>query len=275
MTSAEPDAPSLEDQAQPPLTREQRGPVAVITLQYRPYNLMGPTLMGALLEAFVAARHDGARAILIRSGLRHFSGGADLNLFNARIEHGVGGSTSSRASGVEFLQTMESLPMPVVAAVHGACLGGGLELALACDFIVAAASAKMGSVEVGLGLNPLLGGVQRQVQRIGAARAKEMSMLGRRYDPATLERWGLVNRVVADEALDEAAFAIAEELAHGPSVAHAATKALVQIAVNEGVAAADAKMAELQGPIWASEDLKAGLASFRRNGPGQARFEGR
>jgi enoyl-CoA hydratase/carnithine racemase len=107
-------------------------------------------------------------------------------------------------------------------------------------------------------------------------RAKEISMLGRRYDAATLARWGLVNLVVADDALEEdATFTIAEELAHGPTVAHAATKSLVHIAVNEGVLAADEAMAEIQKPIWASEDLKIGLASFRENGPGLAKFTGR
>jgi enoyl-CoA hydratase/carnithine racemase len=92
---------------------------------------------------------------------------------------------------------------------------------------------------------------------------------------ATLERWGLVNLVVADDALEYATFTIAEELAHGPTVAHTATKRLVHIAVNEGVLAADEAMAELQKPIWASEDLKIGLASFRENGPGLAKFTGR
>ena len=100
-------------------------------------------------------------------------------------------------------------------------------------------------------------------------------MLGRRYDPATLERWGLVNLVVADDALEAATMTIAEELAHGPTVAHAATKRLVHIAVNQGVLAADEAMAEIQKPIWASEDLKIGLASFRENGPGLAKFTGR
>src|SRR3546814_13979766 len=91
------------------------------------------------------------------------------------------------------------LPIPIIASVHGVCLGGGFELALACDYIIAAQSAKIGSVEATLGLHPLMGGVQRQVQRAGMARAKEMSMLARRYDPATLERWGLINLVVPDE----------------------------------------------------------------------------
>ena len=110
--------------------------------------------------------------------------------------------------------------------MHGVCLGGGFELALACDYIVAAGSAKIGSVEVALGLHPLLGGIQRQVQRAGAMRAKEIAMLGRRYDATTLERWGLVNLVVADDdALEEVTMTIAEEFAHGPTVAHAATSA--------------------------------------------------
>ena len=100
-------------------------------------------------------------------------------------------------------------------------------------------------------------------------------MLGRRYDAATLERWGLINLVVPDDQLDAASLAVAQELAHGPTVAHAATKQLAAIAANEGVEAADLAMAELQKPIWASRDLKTGLASFRANGPGLAQFEGR
>jgi enoyl-CoA hydratase/carnithine racemase len=243
--------------------REERGLISVLTMEYRPYNLLGPTLIGAIAAEVTAAQEAGSRAIVLRSGLRHFSAGADVNLFDARIEQE--GRREAAISGVDFLKLLELLPIPIVASVHGVCLGGGFELALACDYIVAAA----------LGLHPLLGGIQRQVQRAGAMRAKEISMLGRRYDAATLERWGLVNLVVADDALEDATFTIAEELAHGPTVAHAATKRLVHIAVNEGVLAADEAMAELQKPIWASEDLKIGLASFRENGPGLAKFTGR
>jgi enoyl-CoA hydratase/carnithine racemase len=253
--------------------REERELVSVLTMQYRPYNLLGPTLLGAIADEIGAARDAGSRAIILRSGLRHFSAGADVAQFDARIEQG--GRRQSAIGGVEFLKLLELLPIPIVASVHGVCLGGGFELALACDYIVAASSAKIGSVEVALGLHPLLGGIQRQVQRAGAMRAKEISMLGRRYDPATLERWGLVNLVVPDDALEETTMAIAQELAHGPTVAHAATKRLVHIAVNQGVLAADEAMAEIQKPIWVSEDLKIGLASFRENGPGLAKFTGR
>jgi enoyl-CoA hydratase/carnithine racemase len=178
-------------------------------------------------------------------------------------------------SGIEFLRFMETFPIPLVASVHGVCLGGGLELALACDYIVAAKSAKLGSVEATLGLNPLMGGVQRQVQRIGAQRAKEMSMLARRYDASTLEAWGLINLAVPEEALERVTFTVAEELAQGPTLAHAATKQLAYIAANEGVVAADEAMAKVQAPIWTSEDLKIGLESFKKSGPGLAKFVGR
>src|SRR6201987_3309348 len=256
-----------------PVAREEKGPVSVLTMQFRPYNLLGPTCFGAIAAEIAAARDAGSRAIILRSGLRHFSAGADVAQFSARIEQG--GRSRSAIGGVEFLRLLELLPIPIVASVHGVCLGGGLELALACDYIVAAASAKLCSVEAALGLHPLLGGIQRQVQRIGMARAKEMSMLGRRYDAATLERWGLINHVVPDEALEKATLTIAEELANGPTVAHAATKKVAYIAANEGVRAADEQMGKLQEPIWASEDERPGLGSFRQNGPGLAKFAGR
>src|SRR3546814_3591133 len=108
-----------------------------------------------------------------------------------------------------------------------------------------------------------MGGVQRQVQRAGMARAKEMSMLARRYDPATLERWGLINLVVPDETLEEATLAVAEEFANGPTLAHAATKQLAYIAANEGVLAADDAMEELQKPIR-SEEHTSELQSLMR-----------
>jgi enoyl-CoA hydratase/carnithine racemase len=256
------------------VTREERSNISVLTMMYRPYNLLGPRLMNALVEQVEAAHKAGSRAIVLRSGLRHFSAGADLDIFEKRVTaDGAGqGGDNRRLNGVEFLKFMELLPVPLIASVHGVCLGGGLELALSCDYIVAATSAKIGSVEATLGLHPLLGGIQRQVQRIGAARAKEMSMLGRRYDAATLEKWGLINLTVPDESTT---MTIAEEFAHGPTVAHAATKELAWIAANEGVAAADEAMARVQAPIWASEDLKTGLASFRKSGPGLAKFAGR
>jgi enoyl-CoA hydratase/carnithine racemase len=255
---------------EPILLTEVKGRVTVLTMNYRPHNLMGPTLYRALMDEFDAAVKRNSRAILLRSGLRHFSAGAEVSLFPERIARQGKGLVDP----LEVLRAFETLPIPIVAAVNGTCLGGGFEVALACDYSVVAESAKIGSVEVALGLHPLLGGIQRQVVRAGPARAKEMSMLGRRYDAATLERWGLINLVVADDKLDEVALSVAQELAAGPTIAHNATKQLVRIALNEGVKAADEAMFELQKPVWASRDVQRGLDVFAKTGPGTAEFEG-
>ncbi|AOH87162.1 enoyl-CoA hydratase (plasmid) [Sphingomonas panacis] len=251
---------------------EQQGRIAVMTMQFRPYNLIGFDLLEALLAALGRIDHEKTGAIVLRSSLRHFSAGADIAMFEERAETGRKEAVVDLAG---FMEKWEAFPIPIVAAINGVCLGGGFELALMCDYVVAASSAKIGSVEASLGLHPLMGGIQRQVQRAGALRAKEISILGRRYDPATLERWNLINLVVADDRLDAAALNIAEEIAHGPSVAHAATKRLVAVTVDEGVLAADRAMEDIQRPIWASEDLKIGLAAFHASGPGAAKFKGR
>ncbi|GJL96091.1 MAG: enoyl-CoA hydratase [Hyphococcus sp.] len=260
---------------------ELKDGVATLSMRYRPYNLIGVKLLSAISKLLERANTENARAIVIRSGIRHFSAGADLDQFQQRADRGSQSPSKSTDEAYEksyvtkFLHRMEQLPIPIIASVHGVCLGGGLELALACDYIIAAQSAKLGSVEATLGLQPIMGGVQRQVQRVGMARAKEMSMLARRYDAATLERWGLINLVVDDDRLEAVTETVAREFASGPTVSYAATKQLAFIAANDGVSAADEAMAGIQKPIWASEDLKTGLASFMKNGPGMAKFEGR
>jgi enoyl-CoA hydratase/carnithine racemase len=258
------------DRDSPPVAREMDDQVAVLTMQYAPHNFISIALYEALLEAVGWAAQQRARAVLLRSGLRNFCAGADVTLFDSAER-----SAAPALDIVELLRVFDALPIPIVAAVHGVCLGGGLELALACDLIVASESAKIGSVEAAIGLNPLMGGIQRVTERAGAARAKEMALLARRYDARTLERWNIINRVVPDEHLVDVSAALAHELANGPTVAHASTKAIVSHTISHGVQATDAAMADLQKDIWASEDLRVGLASLAANGPGAARFEGK
>jgi enoyl-CoA hydratase/carnithine racemase len=258
------------DQEFAPVARGLDGQVAVLTMQHRPHNLIGVELFDALIDGMRWAAEQKARAVLLRSGLRNFCAGADMEMFDS-AERGV----APEQDFTELLRVFDQLPIPIVAAVHGVCVGGGLELALASDLIVAAESAKIGSVEAVLGLNPLMGAIQRITQRAGAARAKEMALLARRYDARTLEKWNIINRVVADEQLPEVSLALAHELANGPTVAHASTKAIVSYAVSHGVQATDDVMRELQKDFWKSNDLKVGLASYAANGPGAARFEGR
>jgi enoyl-CoA hydratase/carnithine racemase len=254
-----------------PLTTAMDGTVAVLSMGLAPYNLMDRALNRELIRGLEWARRQGARAVILRSSLRHFSAGADLDAMIAD----AGQNDILDWGFVETLRAFDDHPAPIVASIQGACLGGGFELALACDLIVAAESAKVGSVEVTVGLHPLMGAVQRLTQRAGAARAKEMTLLGRRYPASVLERWNIINFVVADEKLDSATMVIAQELAHGPSIAHTATKRLVSIAVNDGLAAADDAMAEIQRPVLRSADFRAAVKSYRENGIGMAEFEGR
>jgi enoyl-CoA hydratase/carnithine racemase len=254
----------------PPVGREMNGHLAVLTMQLPPHNFLGTELNAGLLEGLQWAQDQGARAVLLQSGLRNFCAGADLALFES-ADHGVAPDFDL----VGVLRTFDALPMPIVAAIHGVTVGGGLELALACDLIISSESAKIGSVEATIGVNPLMGGIQRVTERAGAARAKEMAMLARRYDARTLERWNIINRVVPDEKLGEVSLTIAQELANGPTLVHASTKAIVSYAVSHGVAATDEAMHDLQAEYWKSEDVKRGLESLNANGPGAARFDGK
>jgi enoyl-CoA hydratase/carnithine racemase len=253
-----------------PVAFERAEHVGVLTMQFAPHNLVGGELGEALIERIDQAQRDGCRAIVLRSSLRHFSAGADLALFENR-----GARFYEALKPVDVLRAMEDCPLPIVASVHGVALGGGFELALASDFIVAAASAKFGLVEATLGLHPLMGGIQRVIQRAGVARGKEIAMFGRRHDAATLEQWGVINRVVPDAQLQTLSLAFATELALGPTVAHGCTKRLANVYLNNGMAEADAAMRDVSQPIWNSDDLKEGLAAFAAKGPGQAVFRGR
>ena len=238
--------------------------VAVVTLNNPPHNLLTMDFIDEYCAVLEHAVAEGARAILIKSDLRHFCAGAN-----------VGALSEGALDAAAILSRIESIPIPTIAALNGAVLGGGLELALACDLIVAAESAEIGAVEVHLGLAPLLGAVQRLVALAGPARAREITMLGRRYKPEVLERWGVINLVVVDEELGSASMSLARQLAAGPTVAITGIKQLVNIALNEGVQAADRKNGAALAATWRSEDLQTGMKAIREGGPGTAVFEGK
>ena len=245
------------------ITLKAIGSVGVVTLSNPPHNLIGRDFIEEFCCAQERAVADGMRAILIRSDLRHFCAGADVSALDS------GGVDASIT-----LDRLESIPIPTVAAIHGAVLGGGFELALACDFIVAAQSAQIGSVEVAIGLAPLLGAVQRLAERAGPARAREIAMLGRRYSPDVLERWGVINLVTSDEELNSASLSLAQQLASGPTLALSAIKRIARIASTDGVRAADLALADELAPMWASQDVKRGMRAMHETGPGTAVFEG-
>lgn len=247
---------------------QKDGAVGVVTLAKPPHNLIDSAMLDGLLSSYQQAVDDGCRAILLQSAMRHFCAGADVNAFVS------GGRRRSQAELEQLLSDLENLPLPSVAAVHGAALGGGVELALTCDFIIAADTASFGMAESSLGLLPLLGGVQRMTQRVGPARAKEMAMFGRRQDPRALERWGAVNLVVAEAELGNAALSWARQLAAGPTIALRGIKRLANLSARHGISGADSQQTEINDDMWASNDQKRGLAAFMATGPGSAVFEG-
>lgn len=248
---------------------EHNGPVGVVTLAKPPHNLLDAPFLEAIISSYQEVIADGARSILLRSGMKHFCAGADVDGF------GGGQGSNSGMDAPAILDALESVPVPTVAAVQGAALGGGFELALTCDMIIASETAKFGLVETSLGLLPLLGGVQRVTHRAGVARGKEIAMFGRRHDPRTLERWNILNLVVADNELQDAALSWAQQLGNGPTVAYRGVKELANLTARTGLASADAHQETANDAMWSTDDVKAGLSAFAETGPGTATFEGR
>jgi enoyl-CoA hydratase/carnithine racemase len=248
------------------------GQVGEIVIADPPLNLFGLELARELASATGEARDSGARAILVRAEGDNFSAGANVEMFIGRDE------AAARELIDEFMPTIRrfaEIAVPTVAAVQGLCLAAGLEVALSCDLIWAAEGAQLGLVEGVIGATPFGGGTQRLVARAGAGRAAEAVLTARAYPAQTMLDWGVVNRVVPPEDLLEKAYAFTRRLAGGPTLANAATKRMIRLAVDEGVEAADAALPEAGARVMASADLQNGARTLLEKGPGNATFEGR
>jgi enoyl-CoA hydratase/carnithine racemase len=248
------------------------GDVGEIVLADPPLNLFGLELARGLVEAVTRARDSDARAILVRAEGDNFSAGANVEMFLDRDE------AAARELIEEFIPAIRrfgEIPVPTVTAVQGLCLAAGLEVALSCDLIWAAEGSNLGLVEAVIGATPFGGGTQRLVARAGAGRAAEAVLTARAYPAETMLDWGVVNRVVPSAELLAKARAFAHRLAAGPTVAHRATKRMIQIAVDEGVEAADSALPREGAIVMASEDLQNGARTLLEKGPGQATFAGR
>jgi enoyl-CoA hydratase/carnithine racemase len=254
------------------VTYERDGDVGIVCLDDPPLNLFGPELTQDLAAAIGEAEADAPRALVLRAEGKVFTGGVDVHVFR-----GLTPAEAAKLFGelVALVHRVEDLPFPTLACVHALCLTAGFELSLGCDLIWAGESAKFGLVERVVGITPAMGGTQRLVERAGPARARELVMSGALYDAATLERWNVVNRVLPDDDLLDAALDFARDLARGPTRAHAVTKRIVRAALDEGIRGADARVGELVGPLFDTEDCKNAVESFLRDGPGKATFEGR
>ncbi|MEP7225425.1 MAG: enoyl-CoA hydratase-related protein, partial [Actinomycetota bacterium] len=193
---------------------EQDAAVAVVTIDNPPMNaLSGPLLEELEAEVERLDADDTVRAIVLKgAGERAFVAGADIKEFPSLRESAVEEGGSAR--GIQKLGArMDAARTPFVAAIHGFCLGGGLELAMCCDIRIAAEGAQLGQPEIKLGLIPGGGGTQRLPRLVGLGRAQLLNMTGDFIDAGTAYDWGLVEKVVAPNELVEAALAIARTIA--------------------------------------------------------------
>ncbi|GAA2813674.1 enoyl-CoA hydratase/isomerase family protein [Crossiella cryophila] len=257
------------------LLRLDRGSagLAVLTVDAPPLNLYTAQLQEELVEAISRVEADPPRALLIRAEGKVVSGGVDVSLFAAQAD-----AVAAKALFDEMLAVPEriaALPFPTVFAAHALCLTWAVEVALACDLLLASEKAGFGLVENVIGLTPTMGGTQRLAARAGVARAKEFVFTGDRYPAETLREWGVVNRVLPVEGFAEAAVALAARLASGPTLAHAATKRVLAHFERGGVAEANREVTGIAAALWDTEDLRGGVRSFLSEGPGKATFVGR
>ena len=239
-----------------------RDGIAVMTVDNPPVNALSAAVLddinNAVNEALI---DDSVRVIILTgSGKRAFIAGADISEFVNLSDKKAG--SDFLVKGQEITNLIESADKPFIAAIHGFCLGGGMEFALACHIRLADETAQFGQPEINLGIIPGYGGTQRGVRQLGKARALELLLSGNFIPAQQAADYGIVNRVVpAGEVLDEA-MALAETIAKKSRMP---VKATIK-AVNEGMGMEIGKAMKLEREIWGelceTEDKEEGVAAF-------------
>jgi enoyl-CoA hydratase/carnithine racemase len=244
--------------------------VAVVRLNRPPLNPLSTALLAELTDIATALTADrSVKAVVVTGSEKAFAAGADVAEFTAD------GAAAVVNRGIRLgFDTLAAIPRPVIAAINGFALGGGLELALACDLRVAADSARLGLPEIQLGIFPGGGGTQRLTRLVGPAKAKELIWSGRHVRAEEALTIGLVDRVVpAAEVLDHA-LAWAGSFASGAVVAMGIAKRVI----DHGLDGTLAGGLDLEGEgfveVFDTDDARVGIRSFLDDGPGKATFSG-
>ncbi|MET7487850.1 enoyl-CoA hydratase-related protein [Streptomyces sp. NPDC005538] len=248
----------------PRIRLDTDGPVVTVRLDHPPMNAFD-SLQREELSARVRELADASavRAVVLYGGERLFAAGADIKALAAMGPEEIRGW--NRALQRTF-EEVAHLPMPVIAAVTGYALGGGMELALAADYRVAAEDAVLGQPEVQLGIMPGSGGTQRLARLIGPSRAKNLLMTGRRVKAEEALRLGLVDEVVPKGSALKAALAYARQLSEGPPAALEAIKEAVDHGTDAGMSAGLALERALFTGVFGTQDATDGLDSFLNRG---------
>jgi enoyl-CoA hydratase len=207
-----------------------------------------------------AEKDENIRVVVITgAGDRAFSAGADINEMKGKTPIDLRRSCQRTK---EMMNKVEDLEKPVIAAINGYALGGGLELAMACDLRIASEKARLGQPEINIGLIPGWGGTQRLPRFVGKAIAKEMIFTGKMIDAKTAERLGLVNAVVPADQLKAAVKKLAEELSSKPPIAVKLAKQLINNSIETNLRIGMMHESEAFGILSSTEDVKEGIAAF-------------
>jgi len=253
--------------------------VAVLRLDNPKVNALSTELLRQLASAAEGLRVDPPGAVVVTGGDRIFAAGAEISEFRSAEEPSeVISRAEAELIGQLFLRALNAvadIPRATIAAISGFALGGGCELALACDFRIASDKAKLGQPEILLGIIPGGGGTQRLARLVGPAKAKDLIFTGRQVRADEALAMGLVDEVVAPEAVLDRALDKAAALAAGAVAAQGLAKRAIDrgldITLNGGL---DLEQ-QLFADVFTTDDAKVGVQSFLEHGPGRATFTGK
>ena len=245
--------------------------VTLVRLNRPPLNPLSTALLGELADIATTLTADASvKAVVVTGSQKAFAAGADVSEFTPD------GAAAVVNAGIRAgFDTLAAIPRPVIAAINGFALGGGLELALACDLRVAADSARLGFPEIQLGIFPGGGGTQRVTRLIGPAKAKELIWSGRHVRAEEALALGLVDRVVPAADVLDAALEWAGSFASGAVVAMGIAKRVVDAGLDGSLGAGLDLEGEGFVEVFDTDDARVGVRSFLDDGPGKAPFAGR
>src|SRR5277367_559440 len=237
---------------------EREKAIGRIVLANPPFNRLDLQFSECLRQAVHDASESDIRVLVVQAEGPHFSFGGEVREWPGKD---VNWFRTFVAEVNQSYRAIEALKVPTIAAVQGVAFGGGFELALNCDFIVAADNAIFRCVEVTTGMLPIAGALQRLAERVGRARASRFAMLGEPISGTLAGQLGIASHVVDEYKLEETADALASHLGSGPTRSYAATRTLLKAWSSGGVAAADLVMLDVSMELYKGADAQRGFAS--------------
>ncbi|MFV1990502.1 MAG: enoyl-CoA hydratase/isomerase family protein [Acidimicrobiales bacterium] len=244
--------------------------VAVVTLNRPKVNALSRALLEELYEVATELAETPPGALILTGGPKIFAAGADISEFG-------GAEIAYEVSGLFHRTTLalESISCITIAAINGVALGGGCELALSCDLRLMGDESSLGQPEILLGIIPGGGGTQRLGRLVGPSRAKDIVMSGRMIAPDEALSMGMVNRVVAEADVQDAALSLAQRYAAGPRRAQALAKQVIDAGLGQSLTEALQRERDAFKEVFDTEDARIGIDSFLEHGPGKANFVGK